>query len=143
MTSAPAGIDCGEDCAQGYAPGAVVTLTAAPAADGSSFAGFAGCDSSPTATTCEVTVDALKTVTATFTDPNPALTVTKEGSGAGKAGTGEGTVTSAPPGIDCGVDCTEEYAAGTDVTLTATPPRDPRSTGSAVADAAARLPRAP
>ncbi|MEN9405364.1 MAG: hypothetical protein RLY47_323 [Candidatus Parcubacteria bacterium] len=36
-----------------------------------------------------------------------------------KDGTGSGTVTSAPSGINCGVDCTEDYAADTEVTLTA------------------------
>ena len=36
-----------------------------------------------------------------------------------KAGTGSGTVTG--PGIDCGSDCTEAYASGTAVTLTASP----------------------
>ena len=33
--------------------------------------------------------------------------------------TGSGSVTSSPPGIDCGTDCTESYAAGAAVTLTA------------------------
>ncbi len=121
VTSAPAGIDCGDDCAQGYADNSVVTLTAVPAANGSSFAGFTGGGCSGPATTCDVTVDAAKTVTATFTDANPALTVSKAGSGARKAGTGAGTVTSAPAGIDCGLDCSEEYATGTEVTLTAAP----------------------
>jgi hypothetical protein len=37
------------------------------------------------------------------------------------AGYGIGTVTSVPAGIDCGSDCSENYAYGTDVTLTATP----------------------
>ena len=41
------------------------------------------------------------------------------------AGGGAGTVTSAPGGIDCGSDCSELFAAGTPVTLTATP--DPGS----------------
>ncbi len=36
-----------------------------------------------------------------------------------KDGTGSGTVTSAPSGINCGGDCTEDYAADTEVTLTA------------------------
>ena len=36
-----------------------------------------------------------------------------------KAGTGSGVVTSSPSGISCGSDCTEVYAAGTVVTLTA------------------------
>ena len=38
-----------------------------------------------------------------------------------KAGTGEGTVTSNPAGINCGMTCTASYASGTVVTLTATP----------------------
>jgi Divergent InlB B-repeat domain len=42
------------------------------------------------------------------------LSVTRTGSGAG-------TVTSSPDGIDCGSDCSETYALGTPVTLTATP----------------------
>ena len=36
-----------------------------------------------------------------------------------KAGTGSGTVTSIPPGIDCGSTCSASFAAGTSVTLTA------------------------
>ena len=38
-----------------------------------------------------------------------------------RTGTGFGTVTSNPPGVACGVDCSENYASGTSVTLTATP----------------------
>jgi hypothetical protein len=45
---------------------------------------------------------------------DPALTV-------GKAGTGTGTVTSDPAGIDCGEECGEVYPLGTIVTLTAAP----------------------
>jgi len=37
-----------------------------------------------------------------------------------KAGTGSGTVTSNPTGINCGADCTEPYNSGTVITLTAT-----------------------
>ena len=46
--------------------------------------------------------------------PTYDLTVTK-------IGTGEGTVSSNPAGINCGSDCTENYPEGTSVTLTATP----------------------
>lgn len=38
-----------------------------------------------------------------------------------KAGTGDGTVTSTPAGIDCGSACSATYSASTTVTLTATP----------------------
>ena len=41
-----------------------------------------------------------------------------------KLGTGSGTVTSSPEGIDCGSDCSGDYAPGTQVTLTATPDLD-------------------
>jgi endoglucanase len=37
-----------------------------------------------------------------------------------KAGTGTGTVTSSPAGINCGSTCTATYANGTTVMLTAT-----------------------
>ena len=43
---------------------------------------------------------------------NYALSVSRQG-------TGSGTVTSAPAGINCGSTCTASYAAGTQVTLTA------------------------
>jgi len=36
-------------------------------------------------------------------------------------GSGTGTVISDPLGIDCGVDCTEDYIEGADITLTAIP----------------------
>ncbi|MCB1767563.1 MAG: hypothetical protein KDJ22_16135, partial [Candidatus Competibacteraceae bacterium] len=36
------------------------------------------------------------------------------------SGSGSGKVTSNPPGIDCGLDCTESYALNTTVELTAT-----------------------
>src|SRR3989449_8777366 len=38
-----------------------------------------------------------------------------------RAGSGSGTVTSTPAGITCGTDCSEPYASGTVVTLTAAP----------------------
>ncbi|MBU6364429.1 MAG: hypothetical protein KGQ95_09450, partial [Acidobacteria bacterium] len=44
----------------------------------------------------------------------PAVTVTK-------AGTGSGTVSSAPAGIDCGATCSAAFDYGQAVTLTATP----------------------
>ena len=41
-----------------------------------------------------------------------------------RAGTGTGSVTSSPAGIDCGSDCEEKYSSGTLVTLSATPAAD-------------------
>jgi hypothetical protein len=57
-------------------------------------------------------------MTATFSIDNPrelpTLTVIK-------AGTGSGTVTSAPAGISCGSDCQQSSVQSTSVTLTAAP----------------------
>jgi plastocyanin len=41
-----------------------------------------------------------------------------------KAGSGTGTVTSTPAGINCGTDCTQDYPGGSSVTLVATPAAD-------------------
>ena len=38
-----------------------------------------------------------------------------------RSGSGSGTVTSSPSGINCGTDCSEIYTSDTSVTLTATP----------------------
>ena len=57
-------------------------------------------------------------VTTVASSPgNRTLSVTKTGSGTG-------TVTSNPAGIDCGSDCSESYSSATSVTLTATPAAD-------------------
>src|SRR5205807_5766846 len=45
------------------------------------------------------------------------------------AGTGHGTVTSSPAGIDCGATCAHQYAHGTAVTLTQSPGVDSTFTG--------------
>lgn len=109
ITSSPAGITCGGDCAEDFGANVVVTLTATP--DGSSvFTGWGG-DCSGTSTTCNVTMSAARSVTGGFA---VARTLT-----AAKDGNGSGTVTSSPAGINCGGDCTEAFADGQSVTLTA------------------------
>ncbi len=57
-------IDCGGDCTESYPSGTLITLTATPAT-GSTFTGWSG-ECSGTST-CTVTMNADKTVTATFT----------------------------------------------------------------------------
>ncbi len=47
----------------------------------------------------------------------------------GKTGSGHGQVTSSPAGIACGATCSYSFAAGTLVTLTATPASDSTFTG--------------
>jgi hypothetical protein len=117
-SSNPAGsneIDCGATCTASYASGTVVTLTA-QAGDGSMFVEWAGCDA-VSGTTCTVTMDAAKSVTATFALQQFMLTVTRSGNG-----NGDVTSTSNPPGtteISCGAVCDAAYDWRTVVTLSA------------------------
>ncbi len=113
------GLDCGEsedECQASYPAGEAVTLSA-QAAEGSSFMGWevsGGGQSCDGLGECSLEMIADITVTARF-DEVPegqvSLSVTR---------TGEGTVTSDPPGIDCpdGL-CTAFFSEGATVTLTA------------------------
>lgn len=112
ITSNPAGINCGTSCSANFSSGSNVALTPA-AVSGSIFAGWSGCNS-VSGMTCNVTMNATKSVTATFniqTTTYP-LTITKSGSG---------TVTSNPTGINCGETCSTSFNSGQSVTLTASP----------------------
>jgi YVTN family beta-propeller protein len=87
-----------------YAHGAVVAVTATPAA-GSQFSGWSGACSG-SSNPCNVTMDGAKSVTATFTLRQYALTLTMNG-------TGTGSIAANPTG--------GTYAHGTVVAVTATP----------------------
>ncbi len=91
VTSSSGGIDCGNggtSCVGFYALNASVTLTETPGS-GTTFTGWGGACSG-TATTCAVTMDVAKSVTATFSDTtNYPLAVNR-------LGTGNGSVVSSP-----------------------------------------------
>jgi uncharacterized repeat protein (TIGR01451 family) len=72
VTSDPAGIDCGSDCSEDYAAGTLVTLSADPD-EGSTFTGWSG-DCTGTAS-CVLTMDAARSVTATFTAESPSADI--------------------------------------------------------------------
>jgi hypothetical protein len=111
VTSSPSGISCGSDCTGVYTGGSVVKLTAAPAT-GSTFANWSGnadCTDGSVTMNANITCTAVFNLISTYT-----LTVTR-------AGTGTGTVTSNPAGINCGSTCTTILNSSTAVTLTATP----------------------
>ena len=110
VTSSPVGINCGTDCSGTYNHGTLVTLTAT-AATGSTFSGWSGAGCSGIGQ-CAVTMDAVKSVTATFTLNTYPLNIVK-------AGTGSGAVSSSPAGIDCGSTCSASFNYNTPVTLTA------------------------
>ncbi len=111
VTSSPAGLSCSTTCSGTFAAGTSVTLLAVPA-HGSLFTGWSG----PCAGTvaCVLAMTEARSVTATFDRGSISrLAVTR-------AGTGSGTVTSSPQGVDCGPTCSASFASGTVVTLTAT-----------------------
>ncbi len=113
VTSSPSGLSCsGTTCTGTFTEGTAVTLTATPAS-GSTFTGWSGGGCSGTGT-CVVDVFSATSVTANFNAGTATLSVSRTGAGAG-------TVQSSPVGISCGTDCSEAYANGTQVTLTATP----------------------
>ena len=123
VTSAPAGIDCGAICEADLGPGTgplgpgtEVTLTSEPAPGSLDDVLWEGCDSVTLENECKVTMNGAKSVTATFVLALPVLTVET-------IGTGSGSVTSEPAGINCvvGFTCTASYEPGAEVRLTAVP----------------------
>jgi large repetitive protein len=114
VISDPAGVDCGDDCADAFAHGTVVTLTAV-SNTGSTFTGWSGACSGTEV--CVVTVDTAQEVAATFTLNTYDLDVNVLGDGVGH-------ITSDPVGIDCDGSCTASFVHGTTVTLTAVPATD-------------------
>jgi len=110
VTSQPTGINCPGTCSSSFPTGTQVTLTAT-AGPGSGFAGW-NLTSCGTASTCVITLTANQSVVATF-NLGAALPVSV-------TGTGTGTVTSLPGGINCPGTCTANFAVGSQVILSAT-----------------------
>src|SRR5262249_14944501 len=111
VTSTPLGINCGPTCSTQFTSGTQLTLMATPAA-GSAFTGWTAAVCSGTST-CNFTITADTSVTATFGQITRTLTVTE---------TGGGQVTSSPSGINCSPtsnQCSAGFPDGTAVTLTA------------------------
>lgn len=102
----------GSNCSDRYIAGSTIQLVATPPADGTStFTGWTNCDN-PSGNICTVSLTSDRTVTATFDlVPTPSLRVHL-------SGTGSGTVTSAPSGIDCGSTCQHDFLQGTLILLT-------------------------
>jgi Fe-S cluster biogenesis protein NfuA len=111
IISTPSGINCGSTCSHTFNHGTRVTLTPTPT-ENALFTGWSGACSGTGS--CSITMDAAKSVTATFATELHTLTVTR-------AGTGQGNIQSTPSGIDCGETCSYTFAANTTVTLAATP----------------------
>jgi len=118
VTSTDAGINCGATCTKAYERYSLVTLKALPGT-GYVFSGWAGDCSGKN--DCTISMTKNKSVVAVFVQgsqpPVPptsyTLTITK-------AGTGTGTITSNPVGINCGSTCFATFATSTSVVLSAT-----------------------
>ena len=133
VASSPTGINCPVgSCSASFTSGTLVTLTATPNAN-SIFTGWSGAGCSGTST-CTVTMNGAKSVTANFQLASYALNVTLAGSGAG-------SVVSSPAGINCSAgSCSAFFTSGTLVTLTATPDANSTFTGWSARGAAGRAP---
>jgi hypothetical protein len=110
ITSSPTGINCGTDCSESYTSGTSVILTATPATGYVFNRWSGGCSGTGT---CTVNLIGNTFVTGVFYAASPyTLSISK-------TGTGFGTITSSPTGINCGTDCSENYTSNTSVILTA------------------------
>jgi len=107
IISSPAGINCGDDCSASYLSGTEVEITATPKT-GFKFTSWTG-DCASTSNPTFVIMDNGKTCSANFDEQVFGLSIAKNE---------HGKVTSTPPGIDCGDDCTEQYKGGTFITIT-------------------------
>ena len=111
VTSNPIGINCASDCTELYDHGSSVFLIPVSSAT-SHFVGWSGACTGTGL--CVVIMNEAQQVTANFALNEYPLDVTV-------MGTGSGSVTSAPAGINCLGDCVQDYTHGTLVTLTAVP----------------------
>jgi uncharacterized repeat protein (TIGR02543 family) len=116
VTSRPAGIRCSVVdsgvCSAVFDGGTLVELTASAGA-GTTFVGWSGDCAGTVGNQCLLRMDSSRRAVADFSGRH-TLTVNK-------IGNGTGTVTSDPPGINCGGTCSAPYDFGASVTLTATP----------------------
>ncbi len=113
VSSSPVGINCGATCSAEFDYGDLVTLKGAPGPN-SKAARWSGCNSVHGADECNVMMSAIKEVKATFALEQHLLKVAVSGSG-------RGTVTSFPAGINCDPTCAANFDHGTVIILSGTP----------------------
>jgi Divergent InlB B-repeat domain len=113
------GVGCTSSCAAEWDAGTSFTLTASPA-DGERFVGWSGaCTGNGT---CSLTMDAQRSVTATFAPELVRFTLRASIKGKGR-------VTSSPLGISCPTRCTSSFDSGTSLRLSAKPAKGYRFAG--------------
>lgn len=117
IASNPAGLACPGTCTANFDQGQVVTLTAQPGS-GARLEAWGGACTRRDA--CSVTVDAAKSVTATFGPAFRTLTASVSG---------KGTILSSPSGLVCPGRCSMQFAADSSVSLRATPAKGSKLAG--------------
>lgn len=113
ITTPDGKINCGNVCAADYPAGSPIVLTVKEAGGGSAFFGWDNitCNEGRTSLTCTTTMpNAPLTAKATYGWTFATVRVTKQG-------TGSGTITASPAGINCGQTCSANYNRGTKVVL--------------------------
>jgi endoglucanase len=116
-------MECEKTCSGVYFPDTPVALVAL-AGDDSVFTGWTGACSG--VGVCSIAMNKAKTVIASFSGPQKLVLAKR------KIRRGNGTVTSAPPGIACETGCvstSSNYLYKSQVTLSATPDGDSIFTG--------------
>lgn len=117
VTSSPVGIGCGATCQASFTHDTPITLTAAAGLHTEAAKWF-GCDSVDGEDKCHVTLGSAREVSVVFSLERQFV---EYGVSVGMKGTGKGSVSSSPAGIECPEDCSENYVFNTGLTLTATP----------------------
>ena len=118
-------------CAEEFSGNRPVALTASPVTH-HELIGWSGCDSVPSPSECKVTMSQAKVVSVTFA-PIPQLSLS-----VAEIGTGQGAVTSYPPGISCPATVPHPSTKARPSTYWQRPPRVLASAASAAASAKAR-----
>ncbi|MEI7513184.1 MAG: hypothetical protein WCJ74_01005 [bacterium] len=122
ITSLPVGINCGATCQKAYPQLTYVALTALPDA-GSTFSWGGECLGT-IGNVCTINTGvslSKKNVIGIFMATPTVPVITTKLLTVSKTGSGMGTITSLPAGINCGTTCSKSYDSGNPVTLTATP----------------------
>ena len=99
-----------------YVEGESISLSGAVADNGWTISSWSGTinNSSTLSTNSLIMPASNHTASVIYSQDSYTLSVNKSGSGSG-------TVTSSPSGIDCGSDCSESFLSGTTITLSANP----------------------
>lgn len=123
VSSVPFGINCGSVCGYSFSASSIVTVTAYSGPN-SHFSSWAGCDSisGSSGEKCVVTMNAARSVTATFDSGSVAISPPSPNYRLSVGVVGSGKVIALnPTGINCGETCAADFTSGTPVDLSAAP----------------------